>query len=300
MKKKFFLFVFFTITLFLNANIFIDMYQKDYGNIGRTVLIFDFKPNYKIFSSEEEIQITISNCSKDANIINRKFYNNNVLTAFNYLVTENKVIVIITINSSQKLVSGDTYHYEVKEVKGDFFKIVLDIFITKNPKTVSELESFANFYSATGDTELADKYNNIAKDMKENLIVTQPVTTIQDSAQASSKSNNKISIKKIIKFLKENLDTKLTILICIGILLIAVVIFLISFFLKKKQVIPDIDDTSLRPISGFGTDEFRNNLILKLSENGWNSDAIAQELDLPENDVTRLTGSDFDEDFERL
>ncbi len=300
MKKKFFLFVFFTITLLLNANIFIDMYHKDYGMIDRTVLIFNSKPNYNIFRNEEEIQINISNCSKDANIINRKFYDSNVLTAYDYLVTKNKITVIITINSSQKLVSGDTYNYEVMEVKDDLFKIVIDIFITKNPKAISELESFASFYNATGNTELADKYNKIAKDMKENLVVTQPVTTIQDSVQVLSQSNYKKKINLIIQFLKENLDTKLTILICIGIFLIAVVIFLISFLLKKKQVIPDIEETSLRPLSGFGTDEFRKNMISKLSEKGWNTDAIAQELDLPENNVTRITGSDFDEDSERL
>ncbi len=300
MKKKYFLFVFFTISLLLNANIFIDMYHKDYSMIDRTVLIFDSKPNYEIFRNEEEIQINISNCSKDANIINRKFYNSNVLTAFDYLVTKNKIMVIITINSSQKLVSGDTYHYEVMEVKDDLFKIVIDIFITKNPKAINELESFASFYSATGNTELADKYNQIAKDLKENLVVTQPVIIKQDSVQLSSQPNYKTNIKSIIQFLKENLDTKLTILICIGILLIAVVIFLISFLLKKKQVVPDIEEASLRPLSGFGTDEFRKNMISKLSENGWNADAIAQELDLPENNVTRITGSDFDEDSERL
>ena len=44
----------------LSANILIDVYHSNYGLIDRTVLVFDSKPDYSIFTEKSSIWVTIA------------------------------------------------------------------------------------------------------------------------------------------------------------------------------------------------------------------------------------------------
>ena len=155
MKRIFILFFFLLISL-LNASFIIDAYHKDYGVINRTVLVFDTKPEYEILKHESDIQINLQGCRKDASLQKMNISNSKVITGFDYIVSEDKVAVMIKINTKQLLITGEVYIVEGIELQGDVFKLVFDIFISTNPQSLSELTSYASFYKTTGNLELAN------------------------------------------------------------------------------------------------------------------------------------------------
>ena len=108
MKRAFILMLLVLISL-LNANFLIDVYHKDYGVIDRTVLVFDTKPNYEILKHESDLQINLHGCRKDASLQKTGINNSKVITGLDYLISEDKVMVMININTSQLLVTGEIY-----------------------------------------------------------------------------------------------------------------------------------------------------------------------------------------------
>jgi hypothetical protein len=67
MRKVFILSLLMVIS-FLNASYLVDVYHRDYGVIDRTVLVFDTKPQYKIFTNESNIQINLQECRKNISL----------------------------------------------------------------------------------------------------------------------------------------------------------------------------------------------------------------------------------------
>ena len=91
MKKTVLIIIFICVVFSLGANVFIDMYNKNYGKIDRSVLVFDSKPKYRIIENDYDIQLNISDCKKDINIQNLSFSNNEVIESYDYYSTEDKV-----------------------------------------------------------------------------------------------------------------------------------------------------------------------------------------------------------------
>ena len=300
MRKIIFLVFFLSFVSLINASFLIDVYHKDYGYIDRTVLVFDSKPNYSVLKHQDDIQINIMNCRKDATIQNIQIPNSNVLKAFDFLISKDKVMVVITINQTQQLISGEPYNVELYELSGDFFKLVLDVFAINNPKTLDEVRSFADFYQTIGKTELADEYYTIASDMK----TIQQTQTVSDSVIKTQKPKNKfkktLQIPSFLENLKNILSINIIIILAVGIIFIIVLIVIISKVVKKKEPKSDFEDKSQRSTRGFGDNEFQKKMVLKLAEQDWESEAIAMELNLPLDDVHRMRGSDIDDELERF
>ena len=299
MKKAILFVIFLSFFTLLGANYLIDVYHKDYGMIDRTVLVLASKPQYSILQHEGDIQINFTNCRKDATIRNIKIPDSKVLQAFDFLVTEDKVMVIITINQARQLITGERYQLETLELKGEVFKLVFDIFTTKNPKTVEELKSFASFYEMTGKKDLVAKYKSIAEKLEaEQVFLVQEDSTAQPEATLQ-KQRQVFRPQSFFEKLKSTMSTTMLIILALGLILITVVIIILILLLKKKPE-PEFEEKSLRFTKGFGDEEFQKRMVLKLAENGWDSEEIAKELELHLEDVHRMRGIDLDEDLERI
>lgn len=300
MRKRIFLVFFLSFITLINASFLIDVYHKDYGYIVRTVLVFDSKPNYSVLKHQEDIQINILNCRKDATIQNFQVPNSNVLKAFDFLVSKDKVMIVLTMNQTLQLISSEPYKVELYELSGELFKLVLDVFAIKNPKTLEEVRSFADFYKTIGKTELAEEYYTIASELK----TVQPTQTVTDSVVKTREPKNffKKTLQSLtfIESLKNTLNIKVVIILAAGIVLFIVLIVIISKVVKKKVPKSDFKDKSQRSTRGFGDNEFQKKMVLKLAAQEWESEAIAMELNLPLDDVHRMRGSDIDDELERF
>ena len=292
--------IFLTLLTLLEANFLIDVYHKDYGTIDRTVLVLATKPRYSILKHEGDIQINFTNCRKDVTIQNIKVPNSKVLQAFDYLTTKDKVMIIITINQARQLITGERYHLETLELKGEVFKLVLDIFTTKNPKTVEELQSFISFYEMTGKKDLVNEYKSIVEKLEtEQIILAQEGSTTQPET-TTQKQRRVFRFQSLFEKLKSIMSTKMLIILALGLILFIVVIILLIRVLKKKKLEPEFEEKSLRSTKGFGDEEFKKKMVMKLAENGWDTEEIAKEMELHLEDVHRMRGSDFEEDLERI
>ena len=300
MIKRFFVVFFLSFITLIIASFLIDVYHKDYGYIVRTVLVFDSKPNYSVLKHQEDIQINILNCRKDATIQNFQVPNSNVLKAFDFLVSKDKVMIVLTMNQTLQLISSEPYKVELYELSGELFKLVLDVFAIKNPKTLEEVRSFADFYKTIGKTELAEEYYTIASELK----TVQPTQTVTDSIVKTREPKNffKKTLQSLtfIESLKNTLNIKVVIILAAGIVLFIVLIVIISKVVKKKVPKSDFKDKSQRSTRGFGDNEFQKKMVLKLAAQEWESEAIAMELNLPLDDVHRMRGSDIDDELERF
>lgn len=281
------------ITGSLCANIFIDMYHKDYGGIDRSVLVFSSRPEFKIIENENDIQLNITNCVKDINIRNQQFPQSAVIESFDYYSTEDKVMVIISINSKNQLSQGTKYSLEKYEVEDEVFKLILDVYATKTPKTYQEYNSFAYFFEATGKPDTARPYREMANKLKEQLPPEVLNPPEQQIAQQQLPPRNRL-VYSIQNFLT---PTRIIIII-IAIILIAAITFTLSFVLRKKTA-GMISNKSLRLKSGFGSEELRRKMIELLEKNFWGAEEIALELEMNTNDVYRATAPEFAEELEK-
>ena len=278
-----------------SANIFIDMYHKNYGVIDRSVLIFSSKPEFKIIKNENDIQLNITGCRKDINIQNQQFTDNSVIESFDYYSTEDKVMVIISINSEHQLSTGVKYSLESYEIEDDVFKLILDIYATKTPKTYLEYESFAIFFEATGKPETAKPYREMANKLKAEMPpeeVNRNELIVVQQQQTSSRS-------QLLKSTKDFLSPSRIILIIIAIIIIAAITFTLSFVLRFQKGKERIITQSLRLQTGFGSEEFRRALIAKLEKNFWGAEEIAMELEMSTNDVYRTTAPEFAQELKK-
>lgn len=300
MKRIFILFFFLLISL-LNASFIIDAYHKDYGVINRTVLVFDTKPEYEILKHESDIQINLQGCRKDASLQKMNISNSKVITGFDYIVSEDKVIVMININTSQLLITGEVYKVEGMELQGNVFKLVLDIFISTNPQSLSELTSYASFYKTTGNFELANEYNNqvirvhnTIKAQQEDIVVQSPQTTMTKSTMVTSKF--KSSFQNFISLL----NIKIIGFILLAIVLFIVVIYLIYKLTHKKTSALGTDDSSLRSIDGFADREYLEEVAKKLAARNWKVEEIAKELEITFEEAQKVIAPDLELEMERL
>ena len=300
MKRIFILFFFLVISL-LNASFIIDAYHKDYGVINRTVLVFDTKPEYEILKHESEIQINLQGCRKDASLQNLNISNSKVITGFNYIVSEDKVIVMININTSQLLITGEKYKVEGMELQGDVFKLVLDIFISTNPQSLSELSSYASFYKTTGNLELANEYSNMVikvhntiKAQRENIEEQPPKITMKKSTVVTTRL--KSSFQKSVS----NFNNKITGFILLAIILLVIVFFLIYKLTHKNAFTSDKDKNSLRPTDGFADSTYMKEVAKKLAARDWGIEEIAKELEITFEEAQKFIAPDLEQELEHL
>ncbi len=300
--RRTFILIFLVLISLLNANFLIDVYHKDYGVIDRTVLVFDTKPDYEILKHESDLQINLPGCRKDVSLQGISINNSKVITGFDYVVSEKKVTVMININTSQLLVTGEIYNVEGMELQGDVFKLVLDIFIATDPQTLSELTSYASFYEKTGEVKLAEEYKNKVLGIH-NELKNQQETADTKSIQATTK-NESVKVIEKIKSVVQNLSSKLDLKIvgfASGVLiLLVIVIFLIVKLFRRKTSAFDKDDDSIRPTDGFADSAYLEKVAKNLSAKNWEIEEIAKELDLPLEKVQRIIAPDLEQELEHL
>ncbi len=297
--KKIFLLTFISFITLLNANFLIDAYHKDYGVIDRTVLVFDTKPQYDILKHGSSIEVSLEGCRKDASLQNISIIDSKVITGFDYLISGDGIKVIININTTQLLITGEIYRINGMELQGDVFKLVLDIFISNNPQSLSELSSYASFYEEIGNEELADEYNDKVVKLHNKTKAQQ-----ENAITQVDNSNDKISVFSIpltsAKELISKIDLKILGIVVGLIVLIVVVIILIVKLFRKKTSTTDTDIDSLRPIDGFADIVYLKEVAKKLAALKWEVDEIAKELEIPTEEVQRFIALDLAQELEHL
>ena len=291
-------FIFLMIITSMYSNIFIDMYHKDYGIIDRSILVFSQKPNYKIIQNENDLQLNIVNCKKDINIQNTRFPNSSVIESFDYYSTEDKVMVIISINREQQLMVGEKYKLEVEEVDDDVFRLILDIYATKKPSTYQHYTSFAYFYDATGKPELAKPYREMAEKLKSEM-TPEELADLERSSSDNLQQGTFTPTRKAIGGMAGFLTPSRIILIIIAILLMVAIIYTVSLVAKPKAETQDFSESSLRLSNGFGSEIFQREMIYKLEKNFWGVEEIAKELELHPSLVYRASAPDFADELEK-
>ena len=81
-------------------------------------------------------------------------------------------------------------------------------------------------------------------------------------------------------------------MIAILILLVIVIVVIILITKKKKKTsIKKNKKNNFRNQDGFGNDEFQKKMVMKLSDNGWEAEAIAKELNLKIEEVNKILKS---------
>ncbi len=301
MKRAFIVF-FLVFISFLNASFLIDVYHKDYGVIDRTVLVFDTRPQYEILKHESDLQINLIKCRKDVSLQKLDIINSKVITGLDYLVSEDKVMVMIDINTTQLLITGERYKVEGMELQGDVFKLVLDIFISTNPKTLSELTSYASFYETTGNIELTDKYNKLVVELHDKIKDQQENGTAQFTQDVTKKEQLKITdkLKSSVKNLSTKFDYKL-IGVALGIIILLVIIIIIIIKLARRKTSAfDMDKDSIRPTDGFADRTYLEQVVKKLAAKNWEIEEIAKEIELPFEEVQKIIAPDLEQELEHL
>jgi len=297
--KKILLLTFITFITILNANFLIDAYHKDYGVIDRTVLVFDTKPQYDILKHGSSIEVKLDGCRKDASLQNISVIDSKVLTGFDYLISGDGIKVIININTTQLLITGEVYRVNGMELQGNVFKLVLDIFISNNPQSLSELSSYASFYKEIGNEELAEDYNDKVVKLNNKIKAQQENAITQDE-----NSRSKISVSSILIDTAKELISKLNfgiLGIVAGIIaLIVIIIILIDKLFGKKTSTTDTDVDSLRPVDGFADNAYLKEVAKKLAALNWDVDEIAKELELPFEEVQKFIAPDLAQELEHL
>jgi hypothetical protein len=283
MKKTVLILIFIYVSVSLSANVFIDMYHKNYVKIDRTVLVFDSKPKYRIIENDYDIQLNISNCKKDINIQNLSFSNNDVIESYDYYSTEDKVMVIITIDQSHDLETNIKYRLDVFEDESTYFRLILDVFATNTPKTYHDYVGFAAYYEETNRPEMAMPYREMVHKLEAEMpeLAQQPVVE-QQVVESKNIFQTIITPGRIV-------------LILIVLLLLAALIYLVHHF-RKPQEIEEFG--SLRELAGFGSNSFRKSIIDKLKEYAWNEKSIALEMEIEPDNVIQIIHSDLDVELE--
>ena len=293
MKKTVIFIVFICIAISLNANVFIDMYSKNYGKIDRCILVFDSKPKYRIIENDYDIQLNISNCKKDIDIRNLNFSDNEVIESYDYYSTEDKVMVIITIDQSHDLQTNIKYRLDVFEDEGTYFRLILDIFATNTPKTYQDYVGFATYYEETNRSEMARPYREMVQKLE-----TEMPELVQQLKVEQQPSESK-SIMQVI------LTPSRIILVMIGLLLLAALIYLFHHFRKSKEIEEDEKEEeekiiNLRELNGFGSESFRKTIINKLKEYAWDEDSIAKQMEMKPDKIYQILNSDLEAELERI
>ena len=165
MKKTILVSIFFASAILLQSVTFQKYYHANFGIIERIVLVFDKKPAKVIEQNNEEILITISNCRKSSNIEEKQVLDNLVLEYFRFMEKANEMITIISLDSNYVL---DKLEYFDEEAK--VYKIVLDIFNTKDPQTPEEHMSFADYYGALGKADKVKYHSSRALDIEKEML----------------------------------------------------------------------------------------------------------------------------------
>ncbi|MDP8268973.1 MAG: hypothetical protein P9L97_09620 [Candidatus Tenebribacter davisii] len=300
--KKTFLLSFLVLFSLLNASYLIDVYHKDYGVIDRTVLVFDTKPDYEILKHESDIQVNLHKCRKDPSLQKIDITTSKSITGFDYLISEDKVMVMIHINTSQLLVTGEVFKVEGMELQGEFFKLVLDIFISTNPQSISELSSYASFYETTGNRILADEYNARVVELNKKNKLPQENKVLQPEQANTSSGPTRVVNKMNSQFqmFKSKVNLKIVGIILCALILLGFVIFLIIKLLRRKSSRLDFDEDSLRPHDGFADREYLEKVVKVLSAKNWEVDEIAKELELPFSEVQTIIAPDLEQELEHL
>ncbi|PID28764.1 MAG: hypothetical protein CSB55_03175 [Candidatus Cloacimonadota bacterium] len=163
MNKYFFVIILCLILSGINAVTLEKIYHGDFGEVNRTVLVFDSKPNYKTIQQSEnkKIIVRIKDCKRGNSVQQNTSFPGKVLKSLSLQKVAEDLSV--HINTEKK------YYLKTSYLTGKKYKLVLDIFNNKNPETLNEHLSYAKFYYTVGFLNKALKeYRKIEKIAPQN------------------------------------------------------------------------------------------------------------------------------------
>ena len=181
----------------------------------------------------------------------------------------------------------DKLEYFDEEAK--VYKIVLDVFNTKDPQTPEEHMSFADYYGALGKKDKAEFHSSQALEIEKEMLEKE---IAEEEIEAIPQVKEEITIeeeKREKAFLK--LLTK--------VLSVLFLIFFIKTIVKFARIgrrkkseeeleLEEEEEKDYRSYEGFGNEEFKKKMIFKLIDKDWEPEEIAKELNLSIEEVIRL------------
>lgn len=290
MRKYIITFLLFTSFVILQSATLKRFYYKDYGYINRLVFVFSSKPDYRILEAEKQIQIELTNTIKSTSISTRKdFLSKNIIIKSAKFLTNQKNILIL-INTS-----SDYYLEKSVLLEGDY-KIVLDVFKSKEATTEEMHKNYASFYSTVGYKRKAHWHTKQAKLLEQQdekktskpeevkKVQKKEIITEKQILKKEIKTNDIKEVTKNAPIKKESFYSPKT-FIYSGIIILGFTLLIwgsISFRKKKSK------NENKEEKNGLGDNDFNINLVIILFEKGWKIPEIAREVNLSEKAVKKI------------
>jgi len=270
-------------------------YYKDYGYVDRLVFVFSVKPKYRVLEDKKQIQIELTNTLKSVSIVEKESFleKNIIIKSIRFLTNKKNILVLIDTRS-------EYYLKKTVFVEGGY-KIVLDIFKSKEATTIKMHKSYASFYSTVGyrkkarwhleQAKLLEEAQKKSEPPKEKTIEKETPKSIKGTKPKEKKvplSSKPTKIKKEktseSKETKENFYTP-QVFIYSAIIIVGFILLIWGTIALRNKLSKTDDDVEKE---GLGDKDFDTNLVIILLEKGWKIPEIAREVNLSEKTVKKI------------
>jgi len=174
MRKFRFLFIlsFILLTPSLAASNLKDYYHANYGLVERIVFVFDEYPRYRLREDALSINLSLLDCKKEPTVKSKRVIDNPVISKITFVPTD--AFTGVLINTFEE--------YKVEDFvfkSNNDYKLVLDIFKYKNPRSPEEALEYADFYRNVNKPQKAAFYDNFADSL---IIASQNPTHSEEES----------------------------------------------------------------------------------------------------------------------
>jgi len=295
MRKLILLLFLLTSFIVLNSLHLENFYHKNYNFVHRIVFVFDDYPGYTIEKSRNTIKLTINRSSFAHDINELPIEENPVISAFSFLDSYDNLKINIELNRDE----DETRDFGMDDfiLKGDVYKLVLDVMKYEVPANDEEFNNIIEFYKFVGMQEKTTYYENMLADFNlldqgsdEEIEAEEiPETVIEEENQVIESQEPVLEKqdKKPSKFVEmfNSIFNNTNFSYILILILIAIVIILGIFLLiiRKQSKRNDI----FHEEEQLGSFNFRVKVIALLKEAGWEDQAIAEELGISIEEVKK-------------
>lgn len=275
---------------------FTEIYHQNYEDVERIVLVFDSNPQYVIQEETAKVKVIVYQPDIDFKL-NSENVNNNVLKTIDFTQSDNNLIVNFALAGATDI----PYLVKSFELIQSNYKLVLDIFRYAKPDKPEIYLNYAKFYNDVGLPSKSNLYKAKADSLSSALAEAKLIKPSITKEEIQDRTKQQATSTKEVKQPKENKKRPkrdvLSIFASIkpiywipffALILILVITLIIHFTPDKKR-----QDKKVKPKyraeEGFGTEEFRVNMIKNMLKSGWGESEIAKELMISKEEVQRLS-----------
>jgi len=295
MKKIILIMLLFSNLVILNSLHLDKFYNKNYNFVDRTVFVFNDYPGYIIEKDTDSIIITINRSSFSQDIKDLPMDNNPVLKFYQFFNVNDDLKIIIQLNrdSAEKR----KFRFEDFVLKGDVYKLVLDVFKYETPMKINEFNDIIYFYEFVGMQQKVSYYKKMLEDFKlrepgpqaeeEELLdsTAEDDKTLEEKTSSIPEKQSGQDVLSGFKNIYNSFLAKINIsyLLILALFIVAIILVIILISFKKQTKKRDIFHAEEK----LGSNNFRMKVIDILREAGWEDQVIADELGITTDEVKK-------------